>query len=120
MPVALDPSQTFEVFLDGDAEVPEATRPVFICHYMAGRKWKQVATVVEEIDKSVSGLVALTSLYQVAAIPIVGWRNMGDFGDYEAEKLWDVLTPDEVNEFLGKILDMNRPGAEDLGKSQSQ
>ena len=75
--------------------------------------------LADAIDKADTGAVALDRVVEALAVGVVGWVNMGG-AKFKQEALLDLLTPHEMNELLGKLLNHNQPTGADLGKSGSR
>ena len=75
MPMALDPKATFEIWLDSDAAVPAATRPVFVCRHMSDRALKSLASAQDRINAAV-GSDRIDLMHDELRRGLVGWRIM--------------------------------------------
>jgi len=98
MPIALDTSETVDVWLNSDAHKPEAERPVFVFHHLSYKQFRQVETLREEADKvaDADDHEARELRVQAVKLGLVGWRNMG-FG-YDATDDLSFLTRWEIFE----------------------
>lgn len=124
MPRALDPRKTFEVWLDGDAD--KQPRPTFVCKYLTGAEWIEVATVGERVEKGRQAgtpQAMVEPIYTALRISIVDWEHMTGrdgaeirFAQSRLEELLDVI---EAQELIGKVLAACSARADDAKKSES-
>lgn len=103
MPRALEPSQTFPLWLDGDAEKPEGKRPTFYFRSISVREWKQVrdSFVSSESDAWDATLAMIKG-------SLTGWSNMidpqtGEEIPYSPDDLDKLLDFPEAAELLDKL-----------------
>lgn len=119
MPLALNPDLTFDLSLESDKAMPARTRPAFVCRHLTGRAWQKVTQITDAIDEADTGSLALDKIVEALSTGMVGWKNMGGL-KFGPGGLLDVLTPQEMNELLGKMLKGGQPDGDDLGKSVSR
>lgn len=100
MPRALDPDNRFDLWLDTDADKPEAERPVFVGKYLTGREFERMDAVTRGASDN-DTTATVMAFYAALRIGIVDWRNMPE--EFDAEKLADYLTPGEAAELLKKL-----------------
>jgi len=115
MPMALEPTQTFEIVLESDRGKPPDERPVFLARYLTGRQWRQVSEMDEAMAAAAGGAAACDVLYDALRRCIAGWRNLinvsgapivvagreiasGAHVPYRPEALEDVLTVAEAQD----------------------
>ena len=121
MPLALDPNATFEIWLDSDADVPAATRPVFVCRHMNDRALKSLASAQDRINAAV-GADRVDLMHDELRKGLVGWRNMIDPQTkkaipFDPERTLDVLNANEVVELVEKMANQAQATAADRKKS---
>lgn len=78
MPIALDPNETVDVVLPGDAEKPAESRPTFIARYLTSREKKVVEKLVREASADIEKSENIAKLDAALALQLVGWRNLLD------------------------------------------
>lgn len=121
MPRALDPARaTFDVWLAEDEATEKPKRPVFIAKRATGRRAMELADLYDKMAEATKGSAALAGVYAELGKQIIDWRNMGEFGDYDPDKLPDLLEMGEAMELFERIIAGMSPEATDLGKSDSQ
>ncbi|HUT61484.1 MAG TPA: hypothetical protein VNA25_26855 [Phycisphaerae bacterium] len=121
MPLALDPNATFEIWLDSDAAVPAATRPVFVCRHMADGALKALAGMQDAINAA-DGMERIDLMHEELRKGLVGWRHMIDPQTkqaiaYEPAKTMEVLNAMEVVELIEKMAQHAQTTAADRKKS---
>ena len=110
MPLALDPSAKFEVFLSSDANTPQDERPTFFLRYLPASEWVEQAKVNDQISGKTKTLIKQTSsvimkrVINAVNMSVIGWTNIKDSEGktikYSAEKLSEILTAGELVELL--------------------
>ena len=120
--LAMDPNNTFEIFLECDKEKPKAERPCFVYHYLTGRQWLKVAEVQEKLTEHESMAALVDSVYGGCRVGLVGWKNLnGPDGaeiPFDANMLEDILTLKEAQELVLAVQN-NGPTVEDKKKFDS-
>jgi hypothetical protein len=107
MPIALDPSKTFDLVLKSDeGKYPP---PTFTFRYINGREWIGLAETLDGIQGANSGGKALRAIYDALRVPLVGWSNMGDH-DFAPADLDLILNPGEAKELFEKVMANIQPG----------
>jgi hypothetical protein len=106
MPLALDPSKTFDVVLASDLD--KDPQPTFRFRYANGREWIAIAETADALQQQRSGADALRKIYDILRMPLVGWENMGGVA-FKPEDLDLILNPGEAQELLEKIMANIRP-----------
>ena len=107
MPLALDPSKTFDVVLDSDKD--KDPKPTFRFRYPNGREWISIAEMADGIQTGArSGGEALRRMYDLLRLPLVGWENMNGM-EYKPEDLDLLLNPGEAGELLQKVMENIKP-----------
>ena len=127
MPIAMDPNKTFEVALESDMEVPQATRPVFIFRYMTARQWAKALEIRETYMKADRKTASVEELvqppFEIIRLALSGWKNIRDTSGceiaFEPAKLEDILTEVESMELMFKCMNQT-PTVEDKKKLESQ
>lgn len=99
MPRALDPNNTFPIWLDSDEG--KEPRPLFKARYLTGREWERL----QSLD---GGGNPFKPIYDGLRLGIVGWSfitdRMGADVPFDPQKLEDILDPMEAQELLGKLV----------------
>lgn len=119
MPLACDPTQTFDTWLKSDADKPADERPTFVFRYPSGRqsaKADRVFADIQEIKDDPDR--AVTMLGDAVRQCLAGWRNLPE--PYEPSRLEDLLTTRELAELVHLLLRGGSPSVADLGKSDAQ
>lgn len=116
MPKALDPNNTFDVWLDSDTDKPPAERPTFTFRYITGREAMVIVNLRDGIEDHETGADVLAKMFEALWKPLKSWRHMGDF-KFEANSLPDLLTMAEAAELFEKMTRGMQPDATTLGKS---
>ena len=129
MPLALEPSERFEIVLESDKDKPRETQPRFYYRYLTGRQWRAVARRQDELEGLGSGEAVADATYESAKTGLVGWENMttpvdtryvaagGDF-PFDPDNLEDVIGLVEAQELIAKLL-RQIPDAADKKKLES-
>lgn len=127
MPLACDPSQTFDTWLKSDADKPAATRPTFVFRYLTGREFRRVSDAMDNLHDAGSHAEAYDAVMGCITPHLVTWRNMPDRDKPGAcvaftkpEDIDTVLTQREMSELVFEMLRGARPSGDDLGKSEAQ
>lgn len=124
MPLALDPQQTFDVWVKSDADKPEAERPTFTFRYLNGREWRRVAEIWDGMDERASGPDGIDGIFEALRIGLAGWRNIrrpdGSAWAFDAKDLDLILNPMEAMELVGAMLEGNGLDGDRRGKSDSR
>lgn len=119
MPRAIDPSATFDTWLDSDSAKPPDQRPVFTFKVITGRDAMKLLDLYDEMQRGgLSGSQALQRMYDALAANLTGWRNMGRA--FDATALPDILDLDETRELFAKMQEGSEPTGDEAGKSGSQ
>ena len=121
MPIALDPKATFDLWLDSDAAVPAATRPIFVCRHMSDRALKSLASSQKRINAA-KGTDRIDLMHDELRVGLADWRNMIDPATkkaipYTPERTLDVLCAGEVVELIEKMASRAQTTAADRKKS---
>lgn len=116
MPKALDPSARVPIWLDSDAEKPEAERPMFFCKAMSTREWNEVIEVADHKVEDAPGMIA--QVFTALRMAIVDWSNMGGV-EFSQSVFEHVLTPGEAQELLQKVVRSPFLSPDDKKKSES-
>ena len=95
MPIALDPSETFEVSLPADEGKAAETRPVFVCRFLTARRWREMARVGDESPEALTGEDVLDRAVHALRLSLCGWRGLPVEYAEDADLL-DLLTVGEV------------------------
>jgi len=106
MPSSLEPGVERYVVLECDKDKPNP--PKFAVESLSMRDTRRLCAAYDA-SQSVETLSASSEkpfddLFTILAELVTGWSNMGDFGEFEADKLWDVLTYGEARELALSIL----------------
>lgn len=122
MPLACDPSKTFDVWLSSDADKPEHERPTFVFRYINNREFCAVGEAMDGLSKHESVTAAVTVCMDQIRVGLVGWRHMpdpenpGEALAYDPSKLDLILSHTETHELIQRMQYGARPGGDDLGK----
>lgn len=123
MPRHLDPNNTFDVWLESDAQKPEERRPIFSAKYLSGAVWLEVAAIKDRINAQSAPEDALGDIYSGLTKCISGWRNMtqpdGTLIPFSQDALPLVLGPGEAIELLDKAVRQSDMKVADAKKSES-
>lgn len=114
MPKSLDPASIVKYVLKSDEA--KDNPPTFKIKNPSGREYVRIMDLCSSMDDGKTNAEKVKALYDAIALALRGWENMGEFGDYEPDKLQDVLTVDEANELFDKITTVMHPSAAELGK----
>lgn len=101
MPIALDPNQTYPVYLTTDADVPETARPAFLFRYLTAREAVRVDGERKEISnqadaaKTQAETDALLDRAYASIKPLIaGGRNLPQGCTVESltwDEFWDLF-----------------------------
>ena len=112
MPLAIDPQNTFRVWLDSDADIKP--RPEFEFRYLTGRQFMAIVDLRDgDTDNIDSGSELLESIYKAMSESLCQLPHMGD---HSITELPDLLTMPETMELFDKMLAGSMPDGETLGK----
>ena len=115
MPIPLSPNDRFGLTLKRDQAVDAAGkplaqqppgRPTFYFRCLSGRQQRQMAAMLEELEKQESTLAALDKSYEILRFVLVGWENLQDARKgnetipYDPQVLEDVLQYQEAQELI--------------------
>ena len=106
MPLALDPSKTFDVVLDSDKD--KDPKPTFRFRYANGREWIAIADLADTLQQQKSGGDALRNIYDILRMPLVAWEHMNGM-EYKPEDIDLILNPGEAQELLEKVMANIKP-----------
>ena len=127
MPIAMDPTETFDVILKVDRG--KDPPPTFRFRYGSVREWKdlQVLTADLDVEKVEGAGRLLDSVADAVAARMVGWEGITDrtgevvefVDDVEAlgSVLEDVVTAEELWELYWAVLGKKDVAPEELGNS---
>jgi len=102
MPLAVDPQARFRIVLQSDRDAePE---PAFLCKYLSAALWRRVGRVQDRIEDLDGADEVVDLVFDAIKLGIVGWENMLDYDEFDADKLEEVLTIMEAQELLQKIM----------------
>lgn len=123
MPLATNPNKTVPIWLESDAEIPEATRPVFLGRFLTSHEIDALTDELTEIVGMSDYDEAHRQLSAFLAKGIIGWRNMSKPGEGAidfAPGLFDhVLTRPEKFDLAHLMLTRPRATEIELKKSAS-
>ncbi len=117
MPLSLEPGSKNVVVLDTDKE--KDAPPAFFVRSLSMRQTRKLSETYDLIWETATDTTEgdmFERLFTVLAEMVTGWANMGDFGEYEPDKLWDVLSFTEGRQLAVKILGGNFLSDEDKKK----
>lgn len=126
MPIALDPDQTYPVYLIIDEPKPEATRPAFLFRYLTKRKARladerldRANAIIgdEKMDREPKGRELEAIAGELMALALAGWRNIPQ--PFSLEAIDDVLTYQEQWELLWKFRPLGQLSESDRKKFAS-
>jgi hypothetical protein len=121
MPIALSPKQTFEVWLDCDADEPMESRPVFIARHLTA---EDVMVLHAEADKARACKTygeSLPILDAALAKHVTGWRNMVREGQpVPFGKCSSVCSEPELFELAVKLVQNSELSEDAKKKSRSR
>lgn len=116
MPLALSPSETFDVALDLDEAIPESVRPTFEFRYLSSRAYRARVALLDRVeafyaqatpDQPTDVYEALTGdIYESLRHQLAGWKNLGR--SFDRADLDDILNDAEARELLAKATRMSR------------
>lgn len=124
MPKRMDPNSFDEIFLDSDAHISAADRPVFMVKTFTGREQLEYASLTDQLNQSDSNLASFKIMFRLLGMFIIGWRNMsdgpgGETIPFDVERLPDIIDAEEAIELMKKHSALTGVSTEDLGKSES-
>ena len=119
MPRGLDPTQTYTVFLESDAE--KSPRPEFVYRHLNCREWRKAAQLYD-MDAGAKADKNLDAVFEMLRMGLVGWRNMTDpaTGDEIAFNPADLdllIDMNEAMELTEKVLGNGQVSPDDTKKS---
>jgi len=112
MPIALDPSQTFEIAVKSDEALPIDERPVFVYRFAAGRELRRMREIYEKVmkagDDTEMPFATMDELFDRLRERLIGWRNMidpatGEHIDFDPAELDRLITLPEAFELLARV-----------------
>jgi len=112
MPIALDPTQTFEIALRSDEDQPAETRPVFVYRFAAGRELRRMRSIYEQVISADADaempFATMDDLFDQLRERLVGWRNMIDPATqreipFDAAEIDALITLPEAFELLARV-----------------
>ena len=114
MPRALDPLQTFPIWLESDGDKPIAERPTFMARVLTGRQQRDLLALSDrlQLNDFTTNVELFDVVFASLAIGIVEMKNVGDATDLE-----DVLQLNEAVELLTAVRSGASMSSSDLGNS---
>jgi hypothetical protein len=100
MPLAFRTNATVEIWLDGDAEIPRASRPVFIARHATEAQAQQMESLFNE-QKQDERDKTYAKLREALAVVLVGWKNIP--GEYAGADSLKFLTQMEILELWQSV-----------------
>lgn len=122
MPIVCDPTATFDLWCDSDAEKPAETRPIFTFRPPNGREQKELIAAAARTEAAEDAGAIFDQVFATLRAGIVGWRNLtGRQGNeivFDPAELDAVLDFAEAIELLTKLAGHGM-GAEDRKNAES-
>jgi hypothetical protein len=78
MPVALDPNQRIDIWLDSDKDKPAETRPTFVTRFLTVRETLVYEQALKDAGAEKNNQAARDKLIGGLSMVLVSWRNMTD------------------------------------------
>jgi hypothetical protein len=123
MPRACEPGLKFDLWLEFDADKPEAVRPVFVCRTLSMSEKMKIGRVLDLLGESKDSDDLYNRLVDGLAGCFSGWRNMTDRDgnpvEFGPDGLRQVLTLYEGIELIRKALNAQVLSADDKKKPES-
>jgi len=118
MPIALDPNQTFPIWLESDKDAKP--RPEFLFRALTIRDRQRVFELPERFkaDDSITAEEVVKQSVELFTEFCKGWTNMGDH-KYSAESVKSVLTHGELWELLFAAAEGSRVSHDEKKSSES-
>lgn len=122
MPLALDPTATFELVLASDEDKPAESRPTFVFRNLPDRALKKMMGMGEQIEAA-DGLQRVDIMHDALRLALVGWRNLidptsGQPIPFDPAATEDVLNATEVVELIQGVAAHVQSGPDDRKKSE--
>jgi hypothetical protein len=124
MPISLQPGRTFRITLDSDKDTPDP-KPAFIFRVVSMAEFEDLGDLHDQLENlkrnkpDATMRDAMDLMAKTISFAMVGWENMGSFGDYAPGKLKQVLSLGEGQELSGKLLKAQRLTDTDRGNFHS-
>lgn len=128
MPLATNPNKTVPIWLDGDADIPMETRPVFLCRFLTRFEIDSIFEELQEIPTLTDASEMHARSDAILNRGIRGWRNMTEPDpvtgepkpiDFGPDKWNRILSPAEKQELGFAMLKGPRMNERDMGESTS-
>lgn len=105
MPRCLEPGDTFDIWLDFDADRPLESRPVFVCKTLSVRQCASLSKAFDAVFENASGTFEdlHSRVCEELCKVISGWRNMGG-REFSHGEMLELLTSNEIFELVRKII----------------
>ena len=121
MPLKLEPGQTFDVWLEVDADKPAADRPTFEVSVLSVRQQRRLSNAIDRL-MDVTNLESTDEFYDgfidLVMEHVSGWRNMGM--ELTRDNVEDLLTYRELQDLLNRIQIGQDMSDEEKKRSESQ
>lgn len=112
MGLSVSTADTFEYVLIADRARPESERPSLTCRYLSAREYRTVRALKQKMHDATSDDDFFAVALDIIQRTVVGWSNVCDRDGkpiaFDLSRIDDLLSVDDLIEFVGNVLDEGR------------